>query len=271
MKTEAIAKWDDIHKYAKPGWLFRGQRNATWDLSTSFERTCDRVKIAHDKRRGLEDRLFREFRRTYHLYSQHVPERTAIVEWLSLMQHHGAPTRLLDFTYSIYVAAYFATETADADSAIWAIDGPWALAQAAKLLRGVGKPTSDVDQMLERFQEGDEAVVANLFFTEPYVACAWPINAFRVNQRLRIQQAAFFITGDVGQQFMANLLALSDQDMDNHLFKILIPEVEGRSIPRRLFSMGMSRTNLFPGIDGFAESLAVWNPAFDPWDWKRIV
>jgi hypothetical protein len=67
-------------------------------------------------RRTIEARIIREFRRAYHQFSARVPDRESTVEWLSLMQHHGAPTRLLDFTYSVYVAAYFAVEDADSDS-----------------------------------------------------------------------------------------------------------------------------------------------------------
>ena len=61
------------------------------------------------------------------------------------MQHHGAPTRLLDFTYSIYIAAYFALENADPKAdpdgscAIWAVNGVWAMEQSMKRLRSENK------------------------------------------------------------------------------------------------------------------------------------
>jgi hypothetical protein len=98
----------------KHGWLYRGQRGADWSLQTSLER-CDRQGIPAARRVSVELELSREFRRAYHQYALHVPRPESVLEWSSVMQHHGAPTRLLDFTYSIYVAAYFALESPDGE------------------------------------------------------------------------------------------------------------------------------------------------------------
>lgn len=266
-ETIRIDRWDEISKYAQHEWLYRGQRLATWDLKTSLQRSCDQRNVPAEGRRAHEDALFREFRRAYHQYAQHVPQLQAVVEWLSLMQHHGAPTRLLDFNYSIFIASYFALErAAEQDCAVWAVRGPWALQESAKVLRAAGKP--NVDRMEKRFIEGDEEVVQALFFSEPYVSAAWPINAFRLNERLRIQQGAFLIPGDVSKPFTANLEALPNHHLRENVLKIVIPIDEKRTAIKNLFQMGISRTSLFPGLDGFAESLSVYHPVVDdPINW----
>lgn len=119
-----VKEWDEIQNLARRGWLYRGQRSASWPIQTSLERYCDRQGVSGPERPRIEAELFREFRRTYHHYADHVPDPSSVLEWMSLMQHHGAPTRLLDFTYSIFVACYFALEAADGDAAVWACDGP---------------------------------------------------------------------------------------------------------------------------------------------------
>jgi hypothetical protein len=50
------------------------------------------------------------------------PEPDDDFQWLALMQHHGAPTRLIDFTWSPYVAAFFALERTLTDGVVWAMN-----------------------------------------------------------------------------------------------------------------------------------------------------
>ena len=47
---------------------------------------------------------------------------TGSFDWLALMQHYGTPTRLLDFTFSPYIALYFAISGAKDDAAVYCIN-----------------------------------------------------------------------------------------------------------------------------------------------------
>ena len=263
--STVLESWNDIHRHAKHGWLFRGHSSADYELSTSLERCCDGNGVAPDERVNVERELFREFRRAYHQYASHVPEPDAVLEWLSLMQHHGAPTRFLDCTYSVYIAAYFALEEAEGDCAVWAIDGPWALRQSVAVLEGAGK--RELEVLVEPLVEENERVVEPLFFEEPYVRVACPLNPFRLNERLRLQKGAFLIPGDISASFIENLEALDGHDDPAHVVRIVLPLALRREALRHLFQMNISRTSLFPGLDGYAQSLGIYHPVFDPVDW----
>lgn len=118
-------KWEQLEGYDGGNSIFRGHRCAEWRLETSLERTCKRLYGSLERADQIEKIVLREFRRRLHHYSQNVPSSKEPLRWLSLMQHHGAPTRLLDWTYSIYIAAYFAAEHGSSDFAVWVVNKEW--------------------------------------------------------------------------------------------------------------------------------------------------
>jgi hypothetical protein len=259
-----LTSWDEIHAYARSersDWLYRGQKVASWELQTSLERCCDRQRVSAAKRLEVEAELFREFRRAYHQYARHVPQSDAALEWRSLMQHHGAPSRLLDFTYSIYVAAYFALEAADETCAVWAVNAPWAKRQSVEAMKQAAKP--DAAKLEDPVTEGHERIIQSLLFAAPFVRAACPLNPFRLNERLRLQRGAFLVPGDISVSFMDNLGAMAAHGEATNVVRLVIPiELRGQAL-RQLFQMNISRTSLFPGLDGYARSLGIYHPVFD--------
>ncbi|OON67965.1 FRG domain-containing protein [Hymenobacter sp. CRA2] len=108
--------WDGrIGRFRSP-FVYRGVRSYDYTLSTSLQRLGGAF---HE----LEHHLLRNFRKYAHDTS--IPDKASVWDWLAVAQHHGLPTRLLDWTYSPYVALHFATDDLEAyhqDGVIWALN-----------------------------------------------------------------------------------------------------------------------------------------------------
>jgi hypothetical protein len=76
-----------------------------------------------------------------------------------------------------------------------------------------------------------------------------------MNERLTIQQGLFLCPGNLRTSFESNLLAFPNDDIANHVHKMVIPNHLREDILARLNRMNINRASLFPGIDGFAQSL----------------
>ena len=249
---------------------------AKWELQTSLERAC-RKRYEKDLSDAphLEYILYREFRRRYQNYRVGSPDPVGI-EWLSLMQHYGAPTRLLDFTYSFFIAAYFAMENPCENScchAIWAVRSEWVKEKGVKLLEHRGK---DV-RYLKNAQNEQEWELQQSFFesllnlqeddrqkrikrSEKNPSCVFPVNAMRLNERSTIQQGVFLCTGNVTRSFEENLESLKGLHERENLVKLVIPDQLRLKVLQNLHSMNINRASLFPGLEGFARSLEIYHP-----------
>lgn len=107
-------------------YIFRGQANESWGLETSFDRLY--AQVPYSKKKEIEKELIDIFctNCSRHIKGSNEFSTMDIIEKMSMAQHYGVPTRLLDWTYSPFIAAYFAFSTINHNAcasqvAIWAL------------------------------------------------------------------------------------------------------------------------------------------------------
>src|SRR5262249_6908531 len=116
--------------------------------------------------------------------------------------------RLLDFTFSFLVAAYFALERKEkhpkGQPTIWAVNKSWLSHTVPAIVAKNKKLAKPFKRYLES-RNGDDFRES---FLKGRIAIVYPVNPFRLNQRLTIQQGLFLCPGDVTKTFAENLKSI---------------------------------------------------------------
>lgn len=279
-----LSSWIELVQLADlgAGFYFRGQSDSRWPLSTSIERTLEKFNPALPFIEHKERSILREFQAKYHLYESCNLEHNEKFEWLALLQHHGCPTRLLDFTFSPYVAAYFAVHDSSTDAVIWAING-YNLRNSIRDVFGV-----NYDPLMTQ-RDAINDIHIKLFnplvATRPSVETPprlFSLEALRSSHRISRQKGLFLAPSTFGtisspMTFIDNMAGslgasrteaaafetlesqqlLSDTDlhMKYSCIRFVLPKWIHFQSMKHLNQMGLNEESLFPGLDGFARSL----------------
>ena len=218
-------------------WAFRGECDARWPLYSSLSRYLQNSGVAPEAWSQQEARILRVFKRKAHQFLDKPPDWDDDFQWLALMQHHGAPTRLIDFTWSPYVAAFFALERTLGDGVVWAMN-PARLDSSRAAV-----PVRNDPRIKGNFQR---------YFLKGRRRFIWMGEPHTMNRRLIAQSGTFAVPGvlDVAIEDM-----LTDADQENILAKCVLTHAVREVGMRELYRMNITYATLFPDLDGLAKSM----------------
>lgn len=224
----------------------RGQADSAWSLVPSFNREIRDAKIGEEDALKLEKVATATFREQsyHHISTNELIKTTDIVSWWTLMQHHGVPTRLLDWSASIYVSAYFAvTGEPKKDGGIWVVD------------LGVFQRNNQ-----EKYGQSEVTLSKGVAEAEKETTSlnAPPIVVFfkrnHRSDRMIAQQGLFSVCKNILGDQDEIICNICGHKVANHV-KLVIPAELKPYFARRLRSMNITAASLFPGLDGLSRSV----------------
>jgi hypothetical protein len=239
------AEPDPITRRHRDSGVYRGAFDARLPLLTSLDRLGG-IDPPHGKS-VLEGHILRNFIRYSRPYMQ-----GGISDWELLItaQHHGVPTRLLDWSYSPLVAAYFASRPdrreRTCDRAVWRLD--WQQIHEAFGFPPLALLIEDLHELFG--PEGARFTPWRLFDwnsdDRPFACMLEPPS---LNPRIVAQAAAFTLCSDKHAAFDR---FLEEHGLGHTLTKFVIPAEDVERVRDQLDLGGVDERRLFPDLDGLA-------------------
>ena len=227
--------------------VYRGSSDARYPLLTSLDRLGG-TRGAHAKQ-DLEEHILRNFIR----YSRPHLGTEPVNDWEQLVsaQHHGVPTRLLDWTYSPLVATFFATRPSDdgeeRDRAVWRLD--WKRVHEKFDLPGLSLLIEDLEELFGKDGAFTPWTLMRRGARRTFAALLEPPS---LDERIVAQAAVFTLCTDKTRPF--------DEFLEKHglgdaLTKFFIPKAEVGRLRDQLDLVGIDERRLFPDLDGVAAAI----------------
>jgi FRG domain len=207
---------------------FRGQGESSWKLLP----TLGRLGQTDHFYRVKEQRLFWDFRM---LGSHLLPQQTSNWGILCQMQHHGIPTRLLDWTNSFSTALFFALSTGASTPTVWILN-PY------ELNRMFGKDPAVSNLSVSSKMDYIDFVNAS---TKP--AGAYAVAGDAILERVRAQGGSFSLHGDLNTPL--------EDVAGGCLSKHVLPDAAIADACRFLRLAGTNEFGIRPDLDGLSAFL----------------
>jgi hypothetical protein len=221
----------DLAEETNLRWWYRGLTSTSYDLIPSGKRGYSPKQ---------EQYFYNEFYCRAGTRYAHCPDEADLAGWLSLMQHYRLPTRLLDWSFSPLIAAYFAVagpNNADEDACIWAL-AP-SMLNESQGFEPLLYPLSarSLQPLLEPAKKGIDT-------TNSIVAAM----AVEADPRMQMQQGAFTVHASPTP---LNRLEGSDR----WLRRFVVPADAVVTLRRELRLLGYRSDYLFPDLEALAQEL----------------
>lgn len=220
LKKDIIKDLCGVDKFPDNRFIFRGQKDEDWKLIATFDRKYGALPF--EKRRKIENSLVNNFTRLCIEWDGRTNfKQYTNLQLMSVGQHYGLPTRLLDWTYSLYIAAFFAycdIDNYDSNVAIWVID-----------------KEHDIWQ-------GDSGVTIETCRIEE-------------NDRQKYQYGVFTLNKSPDKTIEDYAIACSrSYNTEGALFKIILPSEQKSIVLSDLEMMGINYFSLYRGMEGCAKA-----------------
>ncbi len=221
---------------------FRGHSKEYGNLTPGVFRPARRTWEERAERTYIED-----FKRAAPALVTNTPEWNDHLAWLFLAQHHGLPTRLLDWTQNVLVALYFVTDQPTEDGELWAMD-PYALNERSEIVDRIATANDTRVQYL-----ANEAVAPQVMTARDQGVASYPIALLppMTFPRIVSQLSAFTIHPPLHNH--NSIPELLTQEI--HLVRYIIPAKRKVHLRQDLAELGIMRRTLFQDLDSLSISI----------------